>query len=117
MPTSAEPTELPLAAQLFEADLKLMSLEDDVLQTILGILGVQNGQKWPFWDWIRDYYDGSFELVMASRRIVLSGDQRAELKALGFSRCWIRYTEDAADVPADLKRNVIRGEREDFYVF
>ena len=53
----------------------------------------RDGPDWPFEDIIYDYYDTSFEFLKVRDDWKPSRKQRAAFWKLGFSRCWICYTD------------------------
>lgn len=86
-----------LADRFFEASRKASYLENEVENEILKILGIDPNDidcHWPFSDFIFDYYDYSFELILCQDGLGLTEDQQQKCWALGFQRCWLCFGGD-----------------------
>lgn len=77
-----------LADTCFDAKHAVNAAEEELWNAAESIAG-----KDQFDDITFDYYDRSFELRDAKIGLILTSDQRAKFATLGFSQCWIVYTD------------------------
>lgn len=84
-----------LADRLFSATIAQMSLEDEAHEAVMRAVGVDpdDVDSWPHEDFTHDYYDTSWEFKGVRPGWVPTAEQVAATFALGFSRCWICYTD------------------------
>jgi len=79
---------------LFDTEIRLGSLEDDVFDELLKCCDIDRDGKWPFPDWAYDYYDKSFEFKDVEIGWRPTFKQLEKCWQLGFDRCWICYIDN-----------------------
>lgn len=95
MPTldAGREMEKPLAHQYWDAKRHANRLETDVEEAIMRVLGFDPNQA-PDYGYCgfshitQDDYDASFELKGCTTKFVLTNEQKAQFRALGFAQCW-----------------------------
>jgi hypothetical protein len=78
-----------LADQLFDATFAQRRAEDAFIDAAMAIVGDHEWWQDLSWDW----YDRSFEFVGVTVGQDLTDEQLAAFGALGFSQCWLNYTD------------------------
>jgi hypothetical protein len=84
-----------IADRLFDAQTEQMVAEDMAHSAILRALDMDPNktETWNHEDFTYDYYDWSYELTGANPEWTPTPDQIRATFALGFSQCWINYTD------------------------
>lgn len=85
---------LPIGCRFINMITEYKTLEaecEDVICTFLGFDAY--GGDWPFDDFSWDDYDASFELKHCRLGWVPTDEQIQKCLKLGFSRCWLCYTD------------------------
>lgn len=83
-------TELSLAQRIFDAELAVSLLHDELFQTICAN-GAIDGYL--FTEWRFDDYDSSIEFDGCAPDFRLTEDQQKLLWSIGFDRCWLNHTD------------------------
>lgn len=86
---TAQATE-PLASRFFEASRQSQSLEYELDEAIIRIMGKdpEHPESWGFGDITYDDYDASFELRGCTEKFTLTRERKTALRELGFVQCW-----------------------------
>jgi hypothetical protein len=86
---------MSLAADLFDATVRMTLAEDRVTEALIALVGIEN---WD--DFTSDYYDESIEiygckfvLADAEKENAISDEIAAGIGAMGFARAWIHPHE------------------------
>lgn len=80
------------AAELFEKYSAWQEAEDVITDALVGIFKDSEG-KVSFHDFTYDGYDTSFELTGVRNGLEPTSEQLQKCWNLGFSRCWLHYTD------------------------
>lgn len=86
--------EKSLAEKLFDAMHVKSLAEEEVTHALLIACGIgDDPDDWPLEDITFDWYDASFEFKKVKGDWLPTDEQFAACFALGFSRCWICYSD------------------------